>query len=106
MTFYTYRGKIVKIIDGDTIDVIIDLGFEVQKRVRCRLDSVDAPAITTPEGKKAKEFLVEKLPINETVTVVSNKYDKYGRSVAMVYYNDVNINQLLLDNNHAVVYKK
>lgn len=105
MELFNYTGKVVKIVDGDTVDITLDLGFEVYKRVRCRLDRIDAPETNTEQGKVAKAFLVNELPINTDVKIASKAYDKYGRSIAEIYKGDVSINQLMLDTGHAVVYK-
>jgi micrococcal nuclease len=104
MNLFTYTGKVNKIIDADTIDVTLDLGFEVYKKLRCRLAHINAPEMKTDAGKAAKIFLSAALPINDTVIVISKEYDKYGRSVAEIFHNDVNINQMLLDTGHAVPY--
>ena len=105
VSLYTYNAKVVKIVDGDTVDVLVDLGFEVYKKVRCRLAGINAPEMSTAEGKVAKEFLVTTLPLNTPVVIISREYDKYGRSVATIFAGEVNINQFMVDTNHAVVYK-
>ena len=104
VSLYTYNAKVTKIVDGDTVDVLVDLGFEVYKKVRCRLAGINAPEMSTAEGKVSKEFLVAVLPLNTDVVIISRKYDKYGRSVATIFVDDKNMNQLMLDTNHAVVY--
>lgn len=104
MELYTYKGKVTKIVDGDTVDVTVDLGFEVYKKVRCRLARINAPELNTTEGKVAKAFLGGALPINDPVIIASKEYDKYGRSVAEIYHQEISINQLMLDTNHAVPY--
>lgn len=105
VSLYTYNAKVVKIVDGDTVDVLVDLGFEVYKKVRCRLAGINAPEMSTAEGKVAKEFLVTTLPLDTPVVIISREYDKYGRSVATIFAGEVNINQFMVDTNHAVVYK-
>lgn len=104
MELYTYKGKVTKIVDADTVDITVDLGFEVFKKVRCRLARINAPELSTPEGKVAKAFLAGVLPINDSVTIASKEYDKYGRSVAEIYHQEVSVNQMLLDTGHAVAY--
>jgi len=104
MNFYTYKAKLTKIIDADTVDTEIDLGFEVFKKVRCRLAGIDAPELRTEAGKIAKQFLIDTIPLNSDVIIESKKYDKYGRSLAIIYFNNININQLLIDKGHATVY--
>lgn len=105
MVYYTYKGKVVKIVDADTVDVNLDLGFDISKKVRCRLAGIDAPELNTTAGKEAKAFLVAQLPVGADVSIGSKEYDKYGRSVADIYYGGKLVNQMLLDAGHAVVYK-
>lgn len=102
---YIYNAKVVKIVDADTVDVMVDLGFEVYKKVRTRLAGINAPELNTDEGKVAKAFLVGALPVDTPVIIVSKDYDKYGRSVAVIYQENVNINQMLLDSGYAIPYK-
>lgn len=102
---YIYNAKVVKIVDADTVDVMVDLGFEVYKKVRTRLAGINAPELNTNEGKVAKAFLVGALPVDTPVIIVSKDYDKYGRSVAVIYQENVNINQMLLDSGYAIPYK-
>ena len=103
-TLFTYKAKLLKIIDADTLDVELDLGFEVYKRARCRLANINAPELKTLEGKAAKQFIVDTIPLGSEILVESKDYDKYGRSLAIVHYNGVNINELLITNNHAIAY--
>jgi micrococcal nuclease len=105
MELFNYSGKVAKVVDGDTVDVVLDLGFEVYKKVRCRLNGIDSPETNTEAGKIAKTFLTTELPVDTPVKVASRLYDKYGRSVADIYKGDVNINQFMIDSGHAVVYK-
>lgn len=80
---FKYQGKIVNIVDGDTLDVLLDLGFGVFKKVRCRLLKINAPEIKTPEGLQVKEYLKENFD-GAPVIVVSKSLDRYGRSLAQV----------------------
>lgn len=105
MELFNYTGKVAKVIDGDTVDIVLDLGFEVSKKVRCRLNRIDAPETNTEAGKVAKTFIATELPAGTDVKIASKSYDKYGRSVAEIYKGDININQLMLDSGHAIVYK-
>ena len=104
ISLYTYNAKVVKVIDGDTVDVMMDLGFEVFKKVRCRLAGINAPEVSTDEGKVARSFLTGALPVDTPVIVYSKDYDKYGRSIAVIFQDNVNISKMMLDSGHAVVY--
>ena len=83
---YTYVAELERVVDGDTIIVRIDLGFDVLKRERIRLRGVDAPEIETDEGKKAEKFIRKKLRGIEKVILRTHWHDMYGRYVADVLY--------------------
>ena len=117
---FEYQCKIVKIIDGDTVDVDIDLGFGVWlKKQRIRLYGIDTPESRTRDleekkyGLVAKEFVEAHLPVGSirTLTTVQDKTGKYGRILgkfkAYDSYTDawVNFNQLLIIKHHAVEYQ-
>lgn len=86
---FTYKAKVIKIVDADTLDVEIDLGFNIHYKVRLRLSNVDAPELKTKEGKEAKAFVEQELASGE-VTVTTYKTEKYGRYLALVIYSDKN----------------
>lgn len=109
---YTYSAELIKVIDGDTIDVNIDLGFGVWLRnQRVRLHSIDAPESRTSNKEekvrgelsktKLKEILTEKL----LITTYINDDEKFGRVLAKIV-NDKGIwvNEWLVEHNYAVVY--
>lgn len=94
---YIYAVKPVRVVDGDSIDLEIDLGFKTWKFERVRLSSIDTPEITgsqaTPEGQVAKEFTREWLNAASLVFLHSIKYDhreKYGRVLGDLYRVDHN----------------
>ena len=102
-------------VDGDTIIVRIDLGFNVLKRERIRLRGVDTAEIETDEGKKAEKFVRKKLKGIEKVILRTHWHDMYGRYVADVLYDSADLskdevlkkgrflNQELLDSGMAVL---
>jgi len=88
---YTYKAKVVRVIDGDTVDVAIDLGFKVTINARLRLAGIDAPEIRGKEkieGFKSREWLVDRLPESILVTTGKEK-GKYGRWIGTLYRYDV-----------------
>ena len=114
---FEYQCKIVKIIDGDTVDVDIDLGFGVWlKKQRIRFYGIDTPESRTRDleekkyGLAAKAFVEAHLPVGSirTLTTVKDKTGKYGRILgkfkAYDSYTDawVNLNQLMIIKHHAV----
>ncbi len=102
---FTYNAFIVKIVDADTVDLIVDLGLRVTMNMRVRIYGVNAPEMSTPEGRIARAALVEKLPLGSRVVVKTfkNPTDKYGRWLAAIEIDGQDISQWLILNNHAVV---
>ena len=91
---YTYQAKLLNVIDGDTVDLMIDLGFGVHVKERCRLYGIDAPEMPTEPGKIAKAYLESLLnaatgdlfvATRKMVRKPKEKTDKYGRYLAVLY---------------------
>ncbi len=91
---YWYKAQVLRVVDGDTIELTIDLGFTVHWKSTCRLYGVDTPELKdkNPDMRKlagvAKEFVKEHLPILSTIMVKSRELDKYGRPLLEVYCGD------------------
>jgi len=113
MTPFIYNATVSRVVDGDTIDIDIDLGFNVilSKR-RVRLIGVDTPEKRTRD-KREKVFgllatkVVEKLcPVGSKIIIKTkiDKDDKFGRILGEIIAGDVNVNQYLIDNHYAVKY--
>ena len=102
--------KVIKVYDGDTITVAAKLhaSFPVN-RFSVRLSGIDTPEMrSSNENEKkraviAKKFLEDKL-LNQTVVLDNVSIEKYGRLLATVYHNGVDINELMVQNNYAVRY--
>ena len=110
---YSYRVKsIKKIIDGDTFDCIMDLGFDVLLEARVRMMGIDTPESRTRDleekkfGLLAKEYLTQKLDTEDIIvtTEVDNEKGKFGRILGWVWCNGVNINNQMIDEHMAVAY--
>ena len=76
---YEYLAKVIRVVDGDTYDVMVDLGFNIKMKIRIRLNGIDTPEIYRPScdaelehGREAKLF-VEQLILNEVVTIKTYK---------------------------------
>lgn len=80
-----YPATPVRAVDGDTIDLLVDLGFHVLARLRFRLKGLDAPEAGTPEGTEATAFTSAWLDANPSVEVETYKTDLYGRWLAVVW---------------------
>jgi micrococcal nuclease len=114
---YIYRVTIFKVVDGDTFDVNIDLGFRAHLEERVRLAGVDAPHLDEDGGREAFDYVREQMAKAKTVVVRTGKEDKHGRYVMHVFYSleeDANkervfqtgrwLNQELLDRGLARIY--
>jgi endonuclease YncB( thermonuclease family) len=83
---YTYRAVVEKVIDGDTIRVVVDCGFGTHTRQKLRLKSIDCPELDTPGGKKAKRYVEQALKGLPFVIVKTYKSDKYDRYLTDLFY--------------------
>ena len=110
---YEYRCIIIKVIDGDTADVDIDLGFGVwMKKQRIRFYGIDTPESRTRDleekkyGLMAKEMVLAHLPIGSTQILRTHKdgVGKYGRILGSFVVDDTTLNQMLIDTHNAVAY--
>lgn len=110
---YEYKTKILRIVDGDTIDVEIDLGFGIQlQRVRIRVNGIDCPETRTSDkiekkyGQLAKEYAQTILPINsiQTLKTENNKTDKFGRVLGDFLVNENTFSKVMVEAHHAVEY--
>jgi micrococcal nuclease len=106
-----YKIKNVdRVVDGDTIDVIIDLGFSLYHKTRIRLAGINTPETRTRDleekaaGIRAKEYLIERIEEAEEITLQTEKQGKFGRYLGIVYADGINLNQTLLNEGHATVY--
>lgn len=108
---YEYAIKeVVKVVDGDTIDVLIDLGFDLTKKERIRLAGIDTPESRTRNleekkmGLEAKEYLQNKLDNCNDLRVKTEKDGKYGRMLGWIHGNDENINNIMVTEGYAWEY--
>ena len=110
---YQYNCRIDRVVDGDTVDVDIDLGFDVWlKKQRIRLYGVDAPESRTRDkeekvyGLAAKHFVENLLPKSSTQVLRTRKdgVGKYGRILGEFLVDNTTVNQLLIDTHNAVKY--
>jgi endonuclease YncB( thermonuclease family) len=85
---YCYNGTVLKVVDGDTLLVRVDLGFDGFIDDRFRLRGVDAPELETADGQMAKRFVMQRLRTGSTVLLLTYGCDKYGRYLADVYFSD------------------
>ena len=114
---YEYKCKVKRVVDGDTMDVILDLGFSVHHAVRVRLAGIDTPESRTRDkdekarGKLSKAFLKESIKGKKIVlkTKIKDAKGKFGRVIAEVWAEFEkgslrNINELMIKECYAVKY--
>jgi len=105
---YTYKAKLIRVIEGDTIDADIDLGFDIYIRQRIKLFGIATPDPKSKDinireqGLIVKSKLIELLPKDFIVETLHNRRGKYGRTMGIVYIKDeknklTNINHTLID---------
>ncbi len=111
---YKYKCKLIKVVDGDTVDAEIDLGFNIFIKERIRLMGIDTPESRTRNkaekswGMASKKYLKKVLKDNgnefELFTKIQKK-GKFGRIFGTIIVNgDIDVNQLLVKNNLAIPY--
>lgn len=120
---YEYNAIVNKVVDGDTIDVTIDLGFKTWKKVRVRMEGMNAPESRTRDkeekerGLAAKDRLVEILEYNDNHCILRvSGLGKFGRALATVHVKTlspistessmtlIDVNKQLIEEGHATEY--
>ena len=103
---YQYEAEVLRVIDGDTLDLFIDLGFKVGFNTRIRMIGIDTPEKWHPYGKVVKAYLQQELEGKKIFLDVTKK-DKYGRYLGVVYLNkndEQSVNDKLIEINMAKAY--
>ena len=106
---YKYNAKVTRVVDGDTVDALVDLGFDTWKKVRIRMMGLNAPESRTRDLEEKKKGLAAKDRLKEllnsdTFILQSHGVGKYGRCLGDLFVDDVNINKQLIKEGHAVEY--
>ena len=120
---YEYHAKVDRVVDGDTIDVIIDLGFHTHIKTRVRMEGMNAPESRTRDKEEKKRGLAAKARLIEMLGYNNNKcvlkvsgLGKYGRALATVLVENlspinnetsitlIDVNKQLIKEGHAVEY--
>ena len=83
---WTYRARIDRVVDGDTLVATVDLGFDLRTPQRLRLRGIDTPERGFTAGQRARDYVVEALTDAGEVVVSTTRTDRYGRYVADVFY--------------------
>ncbi len=110
---YEYACTVERVVDGDTIDVILDLGFSVSYKSRVRLYGIDTPESRTrnkdekARGKLASAFLSKAIELADQVVIRTELKDsrgKFGRVLGTVVCDGEDVNQGMVDGGFAVKY--
>ena len=120
MDKYIYRGKLERVVDGDTIDALIDVGFDIWVKKRIRYKGIDTWESRTRNLEEKKLGLAAKARNKQLLEEVSSKpgyfrlksygVGKYGRVLADIFIMDangvqINVNQALITEGHAYIYE-
>ena len=112
---HQYKAKLVRVVDGDTLDLSVDLGFNITINERFRLYGIDTPETRTrdleekEQGLKAKQFVIDNLKDREIYIDTFKGKGKYGRWLAKIFYKVeenglINLNDLLVSKGLAKTY--
>tara|TARA_R100000808_G_C2133697_1_gene142381 strand:- start:81 stop:449 length:369 start_codon:yes stop_codon:yes gene_type:complete len=116
---YDYKATLIRVVDGDTIDANIDLGFDVSVKKRIRLAGINTPECRTRDleekakGLAAKDRVKAILAENPCFTLESTELGKYGRVLGKIHINHLDgtesltqicLNDQLIKEKHAVAY--
>ena len=120
MDKYIYRGKLERVVDGDTIDALIDVGFDIWIKKRIRYSGIDTWESRTRDLAEKAKGLEAKARNKELLMEISSKsgyfrlkshgVGKYGRVLGEIFIEDsegkqYNINETLISEGHAYVYE-
>ena len=102
---FKYNAKVERVVDGDTVDALVDLGFSTWKKVRIRMMGINAPESRTRDLKEiaAKARLEELLDKGDFI-LESHGVGKFGRCLGSLHVGDINVNKVLVSEGHANEY--
>ena len=109
---YEYKARVLRIVDGDTVDALIDIGFDVWVKKRIRLHGINTPESRTKDlvekkaGLAAKEQLKDLIEANDwEVRLKSHGVGKYGRCLGEIFTDEeISLNRKLIKEGHAKEY--
>jgi micrococcal nuclease len=111
---YTYNSEVIKVVDGDTIDALVDLGFDTWKKVRIRFQGFNAPESRTRDLEEKKLGLAAKARVKEILKENKNKFilkshgvGKYGRCLGEIFVESLgedSLQKTLINEGHGVEY--
>jgi len=111
---YTYHATVDRVVDGDTIDIIIDLGFKITTNQRIRLRGINTPETYNvkkdseeyKKGMEAKNYVIQRMEVNQNKVIIETEKDvgKYGRYIGIIRMADseTSLNDELVNKGLAV----
>jgi micrococcal nuclease len=111
--FHIYRAEVLRVLDGDTVEVMVDLGFGIQTKQRLRIYGVNSPEKDTEAGKAARQFVSETLygasevhirTFKQSSQSDAEKREKYGRYLVQMIVDDQPLDLLIIKAGHGEVY--
>jgi micrococcal nuclease len=115
VSMYQYAATVVSVHDADTVRLTVDLGCDTSIRMTVRLAGINAPELSTPEGKVARDYLMTVLLPGRSIWIatVKDKREKYGRYLGYIYLDKsameiaipgTSVNDVLVTKGYAVPY--
>ena len=106
---YEYNAKLDRVVDGDTVDALVDLGFNTWKKVRIRMHGMNAPESRTRDLEEKARGIASKIRLEELLesgqfTLQSMGVGKFGRCLGIIFVDEVNVNKTLITEGHATEY--
>jgi len=103
---YDYQAEVIRVVDGDTVWLRVDCGFDLRLDMTVRLYGINAPEVRSPEGRASKYWMEQALPVGSTVGLKTykDKREKYGRYLGTLIKGTTNLNESMLAEGMAVRY--
>jgi len=108
---YIYNAKCLRVVDGDTLDAQVDLGFDTFKKIRIRLVGINTPESRTRDLEEKAKGLAAKARVKELLKENKNQFilhsqgvGKFGRCLGEIFLGDSKLNDMLIEEGHAVPY--
>lgn len=108
---YQYNATLLNIVDGDTVDMDVDMGFNVRIKQRMRLYGINTPELHASDpaireaAVKAKEFVATQVKVGQSYEILTYKNDKYGRLLVKIRLTPTStLNEMLVSAGLATIY--
>lgn len=98
---WTVPGVVIRVVDGDTVRLLLDLGWGIGIEKNARVIGINAPELRTPQGPAAKAFAESLLPPGREIRFISHQLDKYGRPLGEIKIDGQDFATAMLNAGHA-----